>query len=80
MRVRPGDAVERGAVLFEDKKTPGVRFTAPLAGRVIDVFRGERRAFISVVVETAAEERAGRRGPARAPSAWSGRHPEGLSP
>ena len=45
LRVRPGDSVQRGAVLFEDKKTPGVRFTAPLGGRVAAIHRGARRAF-----------------------------------
>lgn len=79
MRVQPGDSVERGSVLFEDRKTPGVRFTAPLAGRVAAVHRGERRAFRALVIETAAAERAGRPGKTRAFSAFSGRHPDGLS-
>ena len=78
MRVREGDAVSRGAVLFEDKKTPGVRFTAPLSGRVAAVHRGERRAFVSMVLEVNPEERAGGRGEGRAPAGWSGRHPDAL--
>ncbi len=79
MRVRPGDAVERGAVLFEDKKTPGVRFTAPLRGRVTEVHRGPRRAFVSLVIAVDPGERFGAGSGARAPGAWTGRHPDGLA-
>ncbi len=43
MHVSVGDDVRRGQVLFEDKKTPGVRYTAPAAGRVTAIYRGERR-------------------------------------
>ena len=68
MRVREGDAVSRGDVLFEDKKTPGVRFTAPLGGRVAAVHRGERRAFLSLVIEVNPDERAGGGSAGHAPS------------
>ncbi len=34
MHVDVGDGVSRGQLLFEDKKNPGVRFTAPGAGKV----------------------------------------------
>jgi len=50
-KVQTGDAVQCGQTLFEDKKIPGVRFTAPGAGTVVAVNRGERRAFQSVVIE-----------------------------
>lgn len=49
--VQPGDRVQRGQLLFEDKKTPGVRYTAPAAGTVAAIHRGERRAFQSLVIE-----------------------------
>ena len=78
MRVRVGDSVSRGSVVFEDKKTPGLRFTAPLGGRVAAVHRGERRAFRSLVIEPGPGERAGRGGAGPAPSGWSGRHPDAL--
>lgn len=78
MRVEPGDAVRRGQVLFEDKKTPRVRFTAPGSGRVVGVHRGERRALQSVVIELDADERAGRGGGARFAS-FTGKHPAELS-
>lgn len=60
MHVSVGDSVRRGQLLFEDKKIPGVRFTAPGAGKVVAVHRGERRAFQSVVIELDAAERSGR--------------------
>jgi Na+-transporting NADH:ubiquinone oxidoreductase subunit A len=62
MHVSAGDDVRRGQLLFEDKKRPGVRYTAPAAGRVAAVNRGERRAFQSLVIELTAEERSGRSG------------------
>ena len=51
MAVREGDRVKLGQVLFEDKKTPGVVFTSPAAGRVTAVNRGAKRKFLSTVVE-----------------------------
>ena len=51
MSVEVGSAVKKGQVLFEDKKNPGTRFTAPASGTVVAVNRGERRAFQSVVIE-----------------------------
>jgi len=59
MHVRAGDVVSRGQLLFEDKKTPGVRFTAPGEGKVSAVNRGDKRAFQSVVIELSAAEMAG---------------------
>lgn len=50
MRVREGDPVKLGQVLFEDKKTPGVLYTAPAAGTVSAINRGERRVLQSVVI------------------------------
>ena len=59
MRVAVGDAVRRGQVLFEDKKTPGVLYTAPGAGTVVAINRGERRALQSVVIRLNENEQAG---------------------
>jgi len=50
MHVRVGDDVKRGQLLFEDRKSEGVRFTSPGAGKVEAIHRGERRALISVVI------------------------------
>jgi len=49
--VRVDDRVRIGQPLFEDKKTPGVQFASPGGGRVVAINRGERRAFLSMVVE-----------------------------
>src|SRR5690554_3802137 len=51
MRVKEGDEVRLGQVLFEDKKNPGVLYTAPAAGRVVAVNRGDRRVLQSVVID-----------------------------
>ncbi len=79
MRVEPGDAVDRGTTLFEDKKTPGVRFVAPVGGRVKAIHRGERRAFRSLVIEVSAGERGGRPDAGRTLRS-SGNHPEAMDP
>ena len=52
LHVAEGDRVRRGQLLFEDKKNPGVRFTAPAAGRVRAIHRGEKRYMQSVVIDT----------------------------
>lgn len=56
MRVAVGDAVRRGQPLFEDKARPGLLYTAPAAGRVAAIHRGERRAFVSLVIDIGAED------------------------
>tara|TARA_R110002126_G_scaffold119373_11_gene260258 strand:+ start:8982 stop:10319 length:1338 start_codon:yes stop_codon:yes gene_type:complete len=50
MAVEVGDTVKKGQVLFEDKKNPGVKFTAPLAGTVAEINRGAKRVLQSVVI------------------------------
>jgi len=51
MEVKLGDTVAKGHILFSDKKTPGVNYTAPAAGTVIDINRGAKRALRGVVIE-----------------------------
>ena len=51
MHVQVGDKVKKGQILFEDKKNPGVKFTAPAAGEVVEVNRGAKRVLQSVVVK-----------------------------
>ncbi len=51
MAVQEGDRVKKGQVVFTDKKTEGVQFTAPASGIVKAVNRGERRKFLSLVIE-----------------------------
>lgn len=50
MMVQVGDKVEKGQFLFEDKKNPGVFFTAPIAGTVEAINRGAKRVLQSVVI------------------------------
>jgi Na+-transporting NADH:ubiquinone oxidoreductase subunit A len=63
MHVEEGDLVKRGQVLFEDRKRPGVLHTAPGAGRVSGIHRGEKRALQSVTIELSETERRGEPGP-----------------
>ena len=51
MAVRVGDPVKLGQVLFTHKKLPQVKFTAPAAGRVVEIHRGAKRALLSVVIQ-----------------------------
>jgi Na+-transporting NADH:ubiquinone oxidoreductase subunit A len=57
MEVAEGDAVRLGQVLFTDKKSPGVKYTSPAAGRVASINRGAKRRFQSVVVEVEGDDR-----------------------
>ncbi len=51
MNVKVGDQVKLGQLLFTDKKTVGVKYTAPGCGEVVAVNRGERRVLQSVVIK-----------------------------
>lgn len=59
MHIEEGQQVRRGQVLFEDRKQPGVLHTAPAAGRVAAINRGERRALQSIVIDLSESERRG---------------------
>jgi Na+-transporting NADH:ubiquinone oxidoreductase subunit A len=56
MVVKEGDRVKKGQVLFTDKKTAGVQYTAPASGVVKAINRGDRRVFLSVVVTVEGSE------------------------
>ena len=79
LHVAVGDEVRRGQLLFEDKKMPGVRYTAAGAGSVVAIDRGERRAFQSLVIELSGSERQGRGGDEASFKSFSGKHPGGLT-
>ena len=51
MAVREGDQVKLGQLLFTDKKNASARYTAPAAGTVVAINRGERRVFQSLVID-----------------------------
>ncbi len=79
MHVAPGDTVARGQLCFEDKTMSGVRYTAPAAGTVVAVNRGDRRALQSVVIDVSRAEREGRAPETVSFSAFSGRHPSSMT-
>ncbi|PWW16147.1 MULTISPECIES: Na(+)-translocating NADH-quinone reductase subunit A [Pseudidiomarina] len=56
MQVKVEDRVKKGQVLFEDKKNPGIKFTAPAAGVVKDVMRGAKRVLQAVIIEIDGDE------------------------
>jgi len=51
-----GDRVKLGQLLFTDKKMPLIRYTAPGSGTVTAINRGEKRAFLSIVIELDGKE------------------------
>jgi Na+-transporting NADH:ubiquinone oxidoreductase subunit A len=56
MLVKEGDKVKKGQVIFTDKKTEGVKYTAPASGTVAAINRGERRVFQSLVIDVEGDE------------------------
>jgi len=51
MLVKEGEIVAAGQKVFEDKKNPGVYITSPSSGVVASVNRGEKRRFLSLVID-----------------------------
>lgn len=58
MAVRVNDRVKKGQVLFTCKKQGGVPYTAPGAGVVKAIHRGDKRVFESLVIELDEREQA----------------------
>ncbi len=56
MKVKVGDTVKKGQPIFEDKKNPGVIFTAPANGTVAEINRGAQRVLQSVVIDVQGTE------------------------
>ncbi|MFP6807934.1 MAG: Na(+)-translocating NADH-quinone reductase subunit A [Pseudomonadales bacterium] len=56
MEVSVGDTVIAGQLLFTDKKTPGVKYTAPASGVVSAINRGAKRVFQSLVIEVGGDD------------------------
>ena len=56
MAVKVGDRVKKGQLLFTDKKSDGIRFTAPGAGEVMSIDRGEQRVFQTLVIKLDSSE------------------------
>ncbi|MAG30203.1 MAG: NADH:ubiquinone reductase (Na(+)-transporting) subunit A [Deltaproteobacteria bacterium] len=57
MHVEEGQTVKRGQLIFEDRKMPGVLHTAPAAGRIVRIHRGEKRTLQSVAIDLSDGER-----------------------
>lgn len=57
MLVAEGDQVKLGQPVFEDKKNPGILFTAPASGKVVGITRGAKRKFESIEIEVEGDER-----------------------
>ena len=57
MEVKVGDSVSKGQLLFTDKKNLGVRFTSPSSGTVVEINRGDRRVFQSLVIDIDGDEK-----------------------
>ena len=56
MAVKEGDRVKLGQLLFSDKKTEGVCYTAPASGVISAINRGERRVLQSVVIDVEGDD------------------------
>ncbi|MES0491669.1 MAG: Na(+)-translocating NADH-quinone reductase subunit A [Leptospirales bacterium] len=50
-QVKLGDQVKLGQVLFTDRNNTDIHYTSPGAGKVVEINRGDRRVFQSVVIE-----------------------------
>jgi len=55
MKVKAGDTVSRGSILFVDKRKPEILFRSPAAGTVREVVRGERRVIQRVIIDVAGD-------------------------
>ncbi|WOT05971.1 Na(+)-translocating NADH-quinone reductase subunit A [Shewanella youngdeokensis] len=56
MKIKVGDKVKKGQVIFEDKKNLGVKYTALASGTVTEVNRGAQRVLQSVVIKAEGDE------------------------
>jgi len=56
LMVAEGDSVQLGQALFSDKKSPRILYTSPASGKVVAINRGERRVFLSLVIEREGHE------------------------
>ncbi|MPY22770.1 Na(+)-translocating NADH-quinone reductase subunit A [Shewanella psychropiezotolerans] len=56
MKIKVGDKVKKGQIIFEDKKNLGVKYTALASGTISEVNRGAQRVLQSVVIDIEGEE------------------------
>ncbi len=56
LRVKPGDQVKIGSILFEDKRNTDIVFRSPAGGRIKDIVYGPRRVIQQVIITRNSEE------------------------
>ena len=52
LQVKVDDRVKVGTTVFSDKNVPEIQVASPASGKVVAINRGEKRALLSVVIET----------------------------
>src|SRR3989338_905055 len=52
LRVKVDDHVKVGTTIFSDKGVPEIQVASPASGKVVAVNRGDKRALLSIVIET----------------------------
>ena len=55
--VQVGDKVQAGQPVFSDKKTEGVVYTSPASGTIASINRGEKRKFLSMVIDVQGDDK-----------------------
>ena len=55
--VGEGDMVKAGQPIFTDKKTTGVVYTSPASGKVNSINRGEKRKFLSLIIDVEGDDK-----------------------
>ena len=50
LSVSVGEYVKLGQLLFTDRKSPLIKYTSPGSGKVIEINRGEKRRFLSIII------------------------------
>ncbi len=57
LRIKKGDQVNVGSVLFEDKRNPDILFRSPGGGEVQDIIYGPRRVIREIIIKRDQEEK-----------------------
>ncbi|WP_076542874.1 Na(+)-translocating NADH-quinone reductase subunit A [Shewanella sp. UCD-KL21] len=57
MKIKVGEKVSKGQVIFEDKKNLGVKYTALASGTVLEINRGAKRVLQSVVIDVEGDDK-----------------------
>ena len=56
LKVKSGDSVQRGTILFEDKKNESFKVRSPAGGNIREIVLGERRVIERIVIDIAKDE------------------------